>query len=68
MSGRCPLCDTRFWIHEEVFEVSDKCDCYVHSCDKCGNILCSFSIGVFVRDVEHAIIGLSYLPNCFGKL
>jgi len=41
---KCPFCETWFWFHKQIIGNADKCDCYVQSCDNCGNILCSCSI------------------------
>ena len=42
---RCPICEALFWYRGlPKYEELEKCDCYIQSCDNCGNILCSCTI------------------------
>src|SRR5215471_21137123 len=43
--SKCSFCMTRSaCCHIQIFQDSDSCDCYVHSCNECGNILCLCTI------------------------
>ena len=42
---RCPQCKAVDWYKEAPrYKRVDKCDCYVQSCDNCGQLLCSCTI------------------------
>ena len=39
VDDRCYICDAyRSWL--PIFGYPEKCDCYMLSCDGCGNVLC----------------------------
>ena len=45
IDDNCPICEAIFWYKgPPKYEELEKCDCYIQSCDNCGNILCSCTI------------------------
>jgi len=45
IDDRCPWCKARYWYRgPPKYEELEKCTCLVHSCNNCGNILCSCTI------------------------
>lgn len=45
VGDRCPWCEAIFWYRgPPIFEDLENCECYVHSCDSSGTVLCSCTI------------------------